>query len=86
MAVKVYTHTVADGFEESSTNMSLSPPIVTLLIVVGAAIGLVVLVGLALVLRDPGAARRRVESAFRRPPRPPKTAGDEQYYKPYWSR
>jgi hypothetical protein len=66
--------------------MSLSPPVVTLLIVVGAAIGLVVLVGLALVIRDPGAARARVESAFRRPPRPHKTAGDEQYYKPYWSR
>jgi hypothetical protein len=65
--------------------MSLSP-IVTFLIITGAGLALVVLVGLVLVLRDPGAARRRIESAFRRPPRPHKTAGDEQYYRPYWSR
>jgi hypothetical protein len=65
--------------------MSLSP-IVTVLIIAGAVLALVVLAGLVLVLRDPGAARRRIESAFRRPPRPHKTAGDEQYYRPYWSR
>ncbi|MGD8894460.1 MAG: hypothetical protein PVJ73_00340 [Acidobacteriota bacterium] len=62
------------------------PPIATFLIIAGAVLAFVVLVGLVLVLRDPGAARRRIESAFRRPPRPPKTAGDEQYYRPYWSR
>jgi hypothetical protein len=39
-----------------------------------------------LVLRAPGAAQRRVESVFRRPEGPPKTAGNEQYYRPYWSR
>ncbi len=65
--------------------MSL-PSIATLLIIAGAVLAVVVLAGLVLVLRDPGAPRRRIESAFRRPPRPPKTAGDEQYYRSYWSR
>jgi hypothetical protein len=64
--------------------MSLS--ITTLLITVGAIIALAVLVGLVLVFRDTSAAQRRIESLFRRPPGPHKTAGDEQYYRPYWSR
>jgi hypothetical protein len=62
--------------------MSLS----TLLIIVGAVAALVVVAVAVLVLRDPGAAQRRVESVFRRPEGPPKTAGNEQYYRPYWSR
>ena len=39
-----------------------------------------------LVFRDPGAARRRIESLFRRPEKPARIAGREQYYRPYWSR
>jgi hypothetical protein len=39
-----------------------------------------------LVFRDPAATQRRIESVFRRPERPARTAGDEQYYRPYWSR
>lgn len=60
--------------------------LVTLVIIVGALLALVVVVGLALVLRNPGAVQRRIESVFRRPPKPPRIAGDEQYYRPYWSR
>jgi Na+-transporting methylmalonyl-CoA/oxaloacetate decarboxylase gamma subunit len=58
----------------------------TLLIIGGATVMLVLVALAALVLRDPGAAQRRVESVFRRPETPPKTAGNEQYYRPYWSR
>jgi hypothetical protein len=58
----------------------------TLLIAVAALLALA-LVGVAfLVLRDPAAAQRRIESVFRRPDPPARTAGDEQYYRPYWSR
>ena len=62
--------------------MSLS----TLLIIAGAAIALVLAALAVLVLRDPRAAQRRVESVFRRPEATPKIAGNEQYYRPYWSR
>ena len=58
----------------------------TLLIIAGAVIALVLVVLGVVVLRDPGAARGRIESLFRRPEPPAKTAGDEQYYRPYWSR
>jgi len=68
----------------ADADMSLS--ITTLLTVAGAIVGLTVLVGLVLVLGGGGAAQRRIESLFRRPPGPHKTAGDEQYYRPYWSR
>jgi hypothetical protein len=69
-------------FQESMSTMSLT----TVLIAVAALLALAVVVVAVLVLRDPVATRRRVESAFRRPERPPRTAGDEQYYRPYWSR
>jgi hypothetical protein len=70
-------------FQESMPPMSL---LTTLLIAVAALLALVVVAVAALVLRDPAAAQRRVESVFRRPERPARTAGDEQYYRPYWSR
>lgn len=59
----------------------------TLLISLSIAGGLL-LVGLlaaVLLLRHPAALRRRIESLFRRPPRPPKLPGAKHYYKPYWS-
>ena len=65
--------------------MSLSP-LVSVLIVAGAVLALAALAVAFLVLRDPSGARRRIESLFRRPPPPPRTAGDEHYYRPYWSR
>ena len=58
----------------------------TLLIAAASVLALVVVVVAVLVLRDPAATQRRIESVFRQPERPPKTAGDEQYYRPYWSR
>jgi len=58
----------------------------TLLIIGGVAVALVLVALAVLVLRDPRATQRRVESLFRRPETPPKTAGNEQYYRPYWSR
>ena len=57
----------------------------TVLIIAGAALALV-LVGLGLVFFKSPALQGRIESLFRRPPKPHKTAGDEQYYRPYWSR
>jgi len=36
-------------------------------------------------LEHPEELRLRVESAFRRPPKPPRTPGPEHYYRPYWS-
>jgi hypothetical protein len=57
----------------------------TLLIVAGAVVAVLVLVAFFL-FRDPSATARRIEAAFRRPRKPPRTAGDEQYYRPYWTR
>ena len=48
--------------------------IVVPLVVAGALLALLVVVA-ALVLRDPEAARRRVEALFRRAPKPPKAPG-----------
>ena len=62
--------------------MSLS----TVLIVVAALFVLALVVVAVVALRDPAGARRRVESPFRRPEPPARTAGDEQYYRAYWSR
>jgi hypothetical protein len=36
-------------------------------------------------LRDPAAARRRVEALFRRPERKPTPPEADHYYRPYWS-
>ena len=55
------------------------------LVAVVAVLALVVLGLAALALREPEAARRRVEAFFRRPPRPPRTPGSDHYYRPYWS-
>jgi len=56
-----------------------------------AALVLIALVCLGLIalllakLRDPAAARRRVEALFRRPERPPTPPKADHYYRPYWS-
>ena len=36
-------------------------------------------------LDHPDDVRTRIEAAFRRPPRAPRLAGPEHYYRPYWS-
>ena len=58
----------------------------TLLIAAGALLALVLLALAVVVLRDPEGAKRRIERLFRRPPRPPRSPGDDHYYRPYWSR
>lgn len=63
----------------------MSPSILIPLVVIVAVLALVVLGLVALALRDPEAARRRVEAFFRRPPRPPGAPGSDHYYRPYWS-
>lgn len=70
------------AFQESMPTMSLT----TLLIAVAALLALVLVVAAVLIFRDPAATQRRIESVFRKPDRPARTAGDEQYYRPYWSR
>jgi hypothetical protein len=62
--------------------MSLS----TLLVIAGAVLALVVVTVAILAFRSPASLRSRIESLFRRPDPPAKTAGNEQYYRPYWSR
>jgi hypothetical protein len=57
----------------------------SILIAAGAVVALVVLVPVVLVLRDPGAATRRVEALFRRPRAGAKKPGPGHYYKTYWS-
>jgi hypothetical protein len=63
--------------------MSLTP---IQLVAVVAVLALLLLFLAGLVFRGPAALRRAIESIFRRPERPARTAGDEQYYRPYWSR
>jgi len=57
-----------------------------LLLILAGAIVSVIGIAAFVVLRDPAATKRRIEAAFRRPGRPPRTAGNEQYYRPYWTR
>jgi hypothetical protein len=66
----------------------MSHSAVVSLIVAGVLVALVALAAVAvafLAWRDPEASKRRVEALFRRPPRPPKTPGQNHYYRPYWS-
>jgi hypothetical protein len=58
--------------------------ITNVLIAALALLGLALVVALAAVLRDPAAARRRVEALFRRPEKPRPLEADH-YYRPYWS-
>lgn len=62
----------------------MSLPILIALAAAGA-VALAVVVLAALAIANPAAARRRVLSLFRRPPRPARTPGQDHYYKPYWS-
>jgi hypothetical protein len=69
------------AFQESTPNMSLST-----LLLAAAGLALVALAVAILAFRSPARLQRRIESLFRRPERPARTAGDEQYYRPYWTR
>jgi hypothetical protein len=60
--------------------------IVPLVVVAGAVVSLYAIGALFLVLENPGAFTERIEAAFRRPLKPPRTAGKDHYYRPYWAR
>ncbi len=60
--------------------------LVPLVAVAGGVFTLYAVGALFLVLENPGAFSERIEAAFRRPLRPPKTAGKDHYYRPYWAR
>jgi hypothetical protein len=60
---------------------------IVLVPVVLVAGGLVTLFGLGALLDavdDLDELKRRIEAAFRRPPRPPKAPEPDHYYRPYW--
>jgi len=57
-----------------------------LLIVAGGLAGLFAVGALFDFLDDQQGFARRIEALFRRPPKPPKLAGPDHYYKPYWVR
>ena len=57
-----------------------------LLTILGAVLALLIVALGVYVLFNAAAVQRRIEGLFRRPERPGRTAGDEQYYRPYWSR
>jgi hypothetical protein len=60
--------------------------LLTSIALAGAGLVAVAVVAVVVVaIANPEAARRRVLSLFRRPPRPPRTPGQGHYYKPYWS-
>ena len=59
---------------------------VPLVVVAGAVVGLFAVGALFDLLDNPEEMRRRVEGLFRRAPRPPKTAGPDHYYRPYWTK
>jgi hypothetical protein len=63
----------------------MSQPILIALVALAGLVALAVLAVVALALTNPEAARRRVLSLFRRPPRAARTPGQDHYYKPYWS-
>ncbi len=63
----------------------MSHSAVVALIVAGVLGALAAVAVVFLAWRDPEASKRRVEALFRRPPRPPKTPGQDHYYRPYWS-
>jgi hypothetical protein len=60
--------------------------IVPLVVVAGAVVTLYAIGALFLVLENPGAFTERIEAAFRRPLKPPRMAGKDHYYRPYWAR
>jgi hypothetical protein len=59
--------------------------LVPLVLVAGAVVTLFAAGALFEALDHPDQIRARIDGAFRRPPRPPKTPGEDHYYKPYWT-
>jgi hypothetical protein len=56
------------------------------MVVIGGALVTLFAVGALFdALDHPREVGGRIDAAFRRPPRPSRTAGPEHYYQPYWS-
>jgi len=55
------------------------------LILVLAVVAVLAVLAVVVLLRDPAAARRRVEALFRRPERKARPLEADHYYRPYWS-
>jgi hypothetical protein len=60
--------------------------VVPVVLVAGALVTLFAVGALFDALDHPGELSRRIEAAFRRPPKPAKEPGPKHYYRPYWSR
>ncbi len=58
--------------------------LVPLVVVGGALAGLFAIGALFDTLEHPEVLRQRIESAFRRPPRPPRETAPDHYYRPHW--
>lgn len=56
-----------------------------LVVVAGGVVTLFAVGALFDALDHPHDIRGRIEAAFRRPPRAPRMAGRDHYYRPYWS-
>jgi len=57
---------------------------VPFVVVAGAVFTLFAAGALFDALEHPDELRKRIEGAFRRPPKPGRTAGRDHYYRPYW--
>jgi hypothetical protein len=55
-----------------------------LVVVAGAVVSLYAVGALFYFLDNPGVFTEQIEAAFRRPPKLPKLAGADHYYRPYW--
>ena len=58
--------------------------VLPLVLVAGGLVTLFLVGAVLEALEHPDQLSARIESAFRRPPRPPKAPPAEHYYKPYW--
>lgn len=57
---------------------------VPILVVAGGLVSLFAVGALFDFLDHQEAVARRIEAAFRRPPKTPTTVGPDHYYRPYW--
>jgi hypothetical protein len=58
--------------------------LVPVVLVAGGLVTFFALGALLDALDDPEELKRRIEGAFRRPPRPAKAPDADHYYRPYW--
>jgi hypothetical protein len=59
---------------------------VPIVLVGGGLVTLFAVGALFYFLDNPGELTKRVEAAFRRPPKPGREPGRKHYYRPYWAR